>query len=519
MNETLMNEEVPSPTVLSSREELCKDIFYEQTCDEYVRAIRLAQERVTGFLKNNRKPFSGIKPADIRTRVEAVDFEVPLPDYESLLNEVDELYVKHATAYHLPQYIAHLNCPVVIPALAAEVLISAINSSQDTYDQSAGGTFMERKLIAWTGAQIGFPSDCDGIFTAGGSQSNLMGLLLARDFFALKHLNRNIKLDGCPPEATRFRVFVSGKAHFSNHKNASIMGLGEQAIVHVETDGRYRMDPQKLEEAIAREREKGNIPIAVMATAGTTDFGNVDPLSDIAHTARKHRLWLHVDAAYGCGLLLTEKYRHLLAGIEQADSVTVDYHKSFFQPISSSAFIVRNKLHLNIIKHHADYLNPKEQDYDELPAQINKSIVQSTRRFDALKLWCTLRYLGKEKLGQYTDTIIETTREAADSIENDDSFELLCHSDMGVLVFRYTEGSEKDELCKLNQYIKKSLFFSGEVLLASTKVNGAFYLKFTIFNPLTTITDIQNILTIIKQHGHEYLQLNRVSPAGRTDQF
>jgi L-2,4-diaminobutyrate decarboxylase len=481
---------------------LFKDIFYEETEPEYRAAIAAAGDRVSAFLKNNKKPFSGITPAALLAQFNRIDFDTPLSGYESLLEEVNTLYIKHATAFHLPQYIAHLNCPVVIPALAAEVIISAINSSQDTYDQSAGGTFMERKLIDWTGAQIGFDTSCDGVFTGGGSQSNMMGLLLARDYYAWEFLHHNIKLDGCPAEASKFRIFVSDKAHFSNHKNASLLGLGEQAVIKIKTDHRFRMDAAELEAAIRRELEQGNIPIAIVATAGTTDFGNVDPLQEIGHIAAQYKLWYHIDAAYGCGLLLSDKYRYLLEGIELADSITIDYHKSFFQPISSSAFLVRNKLHLNLIKHHADYLNPKEQDYDELPAQINKSITQSTRRFDALKLWCTLRLMGKQQLGAYTDVIIETAEKAACMIEEDGNFDLLSHSDLGVLVFRY--NPVRISPCAVNQYIKKTMFFNGEILVASTKVNGEFYLKFTILNPLTTIDDIQNILTTIKQHGRAF---------------
>lgn len=505
MNNTIHDEVFEK--VHAGEQDFYKDIFYQNSETEYSKAIQLAQKRVSNFLENNRKPFSGIRPEDMKAKVEKINLASPLPDYESLLNEVDELYVNHATAYHLPEYIAHLNCPVVIPALAAEVLISAINSSQDTYDQSAGGTFIERKLIDWTSEQIGY-QESDGIFTAGGSQSNLMGLLLARDYYSLHYKKWNIKHEGLSSDASKFRIFVSDKAHFSNHKNAWILGLGEQAIVHVGVDHRYRMDPTELEKAIAKEIEKGNIPIAITATAGTTDFGNVDPLEAIAAIASRNNLWLHVDAAYGCGLLLTEKHRHLLSGIELADSVTIDYHKSFFQPISSSAFIVKNKLHLNIIKHHADYLNPKEQNYDALPAQINKSIIQSTRRFDALKLWCTLRYMGKEKLGQFTDTIITTAQQTADHIAADENFELLCHSDLGVLVFRYLSDNLEFNSCIINQYIKEKLFFSGEVLVASTKVNGQFYLKFTIFNPLTNLNDTKKILKLIKQKGYEYPKLN-----------
>ncbi|MFY0255204.1 pyridoxal phosphate-dependent decarboxylase family protein [Chitinophaga sp. 30R24] len=484
-----------------------KAIFSAATVQEYNTAMQAALELVATFLERTKKPFSGITPQALAAVFETVDVDTPLPDYKSLLEEVDKLYVEHATAFHLPQYIAHLNCPVVIPALAAEVLVSAINSSQDTYDQSAGGTLMEERIIAWTGRELGFDADCDGVFTAGGSQSNLMGLLLARDHYAMRYLQHNIKLNGCPPQASRFRIFVSEKSHFSNQKNAALLGLGEQALVAVPTDSRFRMDAVLLEAAIKKEIAAGNIPIAIVATAGTTDFGNLDPLLAIGHIAVAYHLWYHVDAAYGCGLLLTDKYRYLLNGVELANSVTVDYHKSFFQPISSSAIIVKNKQSLDIIRHHADYLNPEEQDYDELPALINKTVTQSTRRFDALKLWFTLRLMGKQQLGNYTNTIIDTAEQAACLLENDSDFELLCHSDLGVLVFRY----KPDFVAPLaydafNQKIKKSLFSSGEVLLASTRVNGLFYLKFTILNPLTTISDIQQILTTIKRHGKNVLQ-------------
>jgi len=485
-------------------EALLKDLFYDNSSEEYHKAMESAIHVTKNFLANTEKPFSGISPASLGQIFEKVDFDTPLKNYRQLEDEVKRLYVDHATAFHLPAYIAHLNCPVVIPALWAEVLIAAINSSQDTWDQSAGGTLMERKLIDWTAQQIGFDENADGVFTAGGSQSNLMGLLLARDNYAAKFLNHNIKQKGNPVYATKFRIFVSEKSHFSNQKNASLMGLGEQALVKVSVDDRFRMKASALEEAIEKEIALGNTPIAIVATAGTTDFGNVDPLEAIGKLAAKYQLWVHVDAAYGCGLLLTDKYRELLNGIELCDSITIDYHKSFFQPISSSAIIVKNKRSLDIIRHHADYLNPEEQDYEEHPAQINKTVTQSTRRFDALKLWCTLRLMGREKLGMFMDKVIETTELAAQIIEQDPDFELLCHSDISVLVFRYkTDKVSPGILCDLNLKIKKDLFNSGEILLASTKVNDTFYLKFTVLNPLTSVIDIKNILNTIRSHGEK----------------
>ncbi|MBC9929222.1 pyridoxal phosphate-dependent decarboxylase family protein [Chitinophaga qingshengii] len=480
---------------------LLKDIFYEETAGGYQQAIDKARDAVLGFLRDTEQPFSGIRPAVIREAVYSTDLNRPLADYDALLAEVHALYIRHATAFHLPQYIAHLNCPVVIPALAAEVIISAINSSQDTYDQSAGGTFIERRLIDWTANEIGY-TNADGVFTAGGSQSNLMGLLLARDYFALQVLGHDVKRDGLSEQARRFRIFVSDKAHFSNEKNTWLLGLGEQAMVKVKTDSRFRMDVAALKSAVEEALAQGNIPIAIVATAGTTDFGNIDPLEPIADIASAYNLWMHVDAAYGCGLLLSDKYRHLLGGIERADSVTVDYHKSFFQPISSSAFLVKDKSTLQLVKHHADYLNPPEQDYDELPAQINKSITQSTRRFDALKLWCTLRLMGKQKLGIYTDMMIDTAAATAALLQQDPDFDLLSSSDLGVLVFRFRPAGIDTDLSALNLRIKQSLFFEGTYILASTKVEGEFYLKFTILNPVTTLSHIREILEAIKSTGY-----------------
>jgi L-2,4-diaminobutyrate decarboxylase len=485
-----------------------ENLFCDINIQEYENAVHKAKESVISFLEETNKPFSGVSPRELRKQFENIDLNDPAISYDEVFEEITRLYVKHAVAFHHPKYTAHLNCPVVIPAVAAEMLISSINSSLDTWDQSAGGTLMEQKLIDWTCREIGFGSSSDGIFTSGGSQSNLMGMLLARDHYALEHFNHNIKKDGLPEQAHRFRIFVSDAAHFSIQKSASILGLGEQAVVKIKTDRSFRMNSVLLEDAVRKEIENGNIPIAVVATAGTTDFGNVDPLNNIAGIAKKYKLWFHVDAAYGCALLLTEKHRHLIHGIEQAHSVTVDYHKSFFQPVSSSGFILNDRKYFGLITHYADYLNPKDHDENEIPNQVNKSI-QTTRRFDALKLWFTLRIIGKKGLGTYIDRIIHTADEAATLLENDPNFELLNRSDLSALVFRYSADPFKTfDLSRINTYIKSQLYKSGNGLVAGTKVNGQFYLKFTILNPLTTIEDITSILNTIKQYGNEYIEVN-----------
>src|SRR5690606_15020480 len=173
-----------------------------------------------------------------------------------------------------------------------------------------------------------------------------------------------------------------------------------------------------------RCQRAGLVPMAVVATAGTTDFGSIDPLSAIADACERRSVWLHVDAAYGCGLLVSRRRHGLLAGIGRADSVTVDYHKSFFQPVSSSAVLVRDASTLRHVTYYADYLNPARAAERGIPNQVDKSL-QTTRRFDALKLWLTLRVLGADGLGELFDDVIDLATEVWRLLDRDPRFEVL----------------------------------------------------------------------------------------------
>jgi L-2,4-diaminobutyrate decarboxylase len=188
---------------------------------------------------------------------------------------------------------------------------------------------------------------------------------------------------------------------------------------------------------------------------------------------------MHVDAAYGCGLLVSPKFRHLLAGIESADSVTVDYHKSFLQPVSCSAFLVRDKHYLAVVTHHAEYLNPLSQANEGTPNLVNKSI-QTTKRFDALKLWLTLRTMGADQLGAAFDRNIHLAKQTY-LLLSEQSIEIIHQPQLSTLVFRYRPSRQRPEhdIDRVNAYIRKALFRSGEAVIAGTKVQGKQYLKRT----------------------------------------
>lgn len=481
-------------------------LFNDRTLHRYRRIMSDGIDRVASRVSRARQPFSGISPAELHSDVAAVDLDQPLHDPGAALDELDELYLRDAVYFHHPRYLAHLNCPVVIPALLGEAVLTAINSSLDTWDQSAGATLIERHLISWTAERLGFGAGADGVFTSGGTQSNLHALLLAREEAIATATS------GCPvpvprPEIlTRLRVITSDAAHFSVRTSATLLGLADDAVVTVETDHDRRMRPDALVRELTRCRTEGLAVMAVVATAGTTDFGSIDPLREIAGECAAAGVWLHVDAAYGCGLLVSRTRRRLLDGIERADSVTVDFHKAFFQPVSSSAVVVRDGTRLQHVTYHADYLNPARAAEAHIPNQVDKSI-QTTRRFDALKLWLTLRIMGPDAIGDLFDQVLDLARETWTVIAEDPRFEVVTGTPLSAIVFRYLppEGPGRKLTDDANLYAREALAASGQALVAATTVNSRHYLKLTLLNPETSLDDIVHVLDLLARHAAQYV--------------
>ncbi|MFE4408079.1 pyridoxal phosphate-dependent decarboxylase family protein [Streptomyces sp. NPDC056821] len=476
-------------------------LLNDLTAEHYRRSVKEGVERVAARLATTDRPFTGVTADALAPRIERIDLDRPLNDTTAALDELEEVYLQDAVYFHHPRYLAHLNCPVVIPAVLGEAILSAVNSSLDTWDQSAGGTLIERRLIDWTSARIGLGPDADGVFTSGGTQSNLQALLLAREETGSDALSR-------------LRILTSEASHFSVRTSARLLGLGPESVVCVPVDRDQRMQTLALAHELERCRRDGLVPMAVVATAGTTDFGSVDPLPEIAELCERFGTWLHVDAAYGCGLLVSPTRREMLAGIERADSVTVDYHKSFFQPVSSSAVLVRDASVLRHATYHADYLNPRRAVTERIPNQVDKSL-QTTRRFDALKLWMTLRVMGADGVGQLFDEVCDLTAGGWKLLASDPRFDVVVEPALSTLVFRYIPAAVTDpaEIDRANLYARKALFASGAAAVAGTKVAGRHYLKFTLLNPETTTDDLTAVLDLIAGHAEQYLgeSLDRAS--------
>ena len=476
-------------------------LFHPTNAGAYAEVIETGLRHLLGRLLEIRGPATGLSPQDAADRVAQVDLDRPLGDTGEALAEMSRLWLDDAVWFHEPTYAAHLNCPVVIPALLAELFVAAVNSSLDTFDQSVGGTFVERRLVEWTARRIGFGDGADGVFTSGGSQSNLQALLMARG-----------RLDGVPLE--RLRILTSADGHFSVQKSARLLGLGEESVVCVPTDERHRMDPEALRRSLAACVALGLRPMAVVATAGTTDFGAIDPLPAVADLARQYDAWLHVDAAYGGGLLVSTRRAHLLAGIDRADSVTVDFHKTFFQPVSSSAVLVRDRALLRPVTWHADYLNPADTTN---PNQVDKSL-QTTRRFDALKLWLTLRVMGPAVVGDYVDAVVDLAHDVHEALREEPDLEFAAPPQLSTVVFRHVPleiAGDEAALARHNVAVREALYASGAAMVAATRVEGRQYLKLTLLNPLATVADIVGVVDAVRGTGEGLLAGTTLVEAAR----
>ncbi|GGV87506.1 pyridoxal-dependent decarboxylase [Streptomyces griseoloalbus] len=484
------------------------------TAERYHQDVSLAAARIARKLATTDRPFSGANPQELAQVVDSVDLDTPLGDTAAALDELERVYLRDAVYFHHPRYLAHLNCPLVLPAVVGEAVIAAVNSSMDTWDQSGGATLMERRLVDWTAARIGLGTAADGVFTSGGTQSNMHAMLLAREE-TLRLAAKKARIPGDAPDSAAgraellptLRVLTSEISHFSIEKSARVLGLAPDAVIPVPVDAATRrMRPDALAHELERCTRAGKTVMAVVATAGTTDFGSIDPLPRIADLCEQYDTWLHVDAAYGCGLLVSPTRRHLLAGIERADSVTVDYHKSFFQPVSASAIVVRDRTVLGHATHHADYLNPEWMAEKAIPNQVNKSL-QTTRRFDALKLWMTLRIMGPDAVGELFDEVVDRAAQAWQLLQDDPRFDVAVRPELSTLVFRYrpAPGTAADLADSANLHAREALAATGEAVIASTVVDGRHWLKFTLLNPLTSLEDISTTLDLVAQHAERHL--------------
>ena len=417
-----------------------------------------------------------------------------LPDHgdPSALRLLTEALAATAADPADPACAAHLHVPPLAVAAAADLAAAAVNPSLDSWDQAPGSTSVEFAVLRALAELVGYarPETTAGVFTTGGTESNLTALLLARD--------------AAPHEAFttgRLTVHCSAGAHFSIARSASVLGLGPDAVLPVETSADGRLDPRVLDWALADARAEGRTPMCVVATAGTTDLGAIDPLRTVAAVARRHGVRLHVDAAYGGGALFSRRLAPLLDGLGLADTIGLDLHKLGWQPIAAGVLLARDATIFAPLEQRAAYLNPLDDEDAGYTSLLGRSL-RTTRRPDAFKVAVTLRALGRDGLGALVDRCHDLARYAAGRIAAEPRLELTAEPVLTTVLFRYRPTSGEPDA--VNAALRRRLLAEGRAVIGRTELaDGTVRLKLTLLNPNTTQSDIDRLLGLVLAAGAE----------------
>jgi glutamate/tyrosine decarboxylase-like PLP-dependent enzyme len=389
-----------------------------------------------------------------------------------------------------PRFLAFVPSAPTWPGVIADYLAAGFNIFQGTWLGSSGPSELELVVIDWIRQWIGYPPSAGGLFTSGGSAAILDALVAAREHA------------GAPE---RPALFMSDQTHSAVERAACIVGLRREGIFKLQSDARYRLEPDALRDAIRRSRVAGFTPIAVCANAGTTNTGAVDPLPAIADCCADERLWLHVDGAYGGFAVLSERGRPLLEGMARADSISLDAHKWLFQPFEAGCLMVRDVATLTrAFSVNPDYLQDTQLGLEQV--NFADRGYQLTRAFRALKVWMSVQTFGLGRFRAAITRTIELAERAGERVARTPDLELLSPPSLGVLCFRYRpSGGDwgEDRLAELNEAIQQRVIQSGTAMISSTRLRGAWSLRLCILSHQTTWEDLEQILDRIEAFGRE----------------
>ncbi|MCW9036720.1 aminotransferase class V-fold PLP-dependent enzyme [Altibacter sp.] len=405
---------------------------------------------------------------------------------------LDEVMTKSNVVSH-PRSYSFVPGPSNYISAMADSLASGFNIFSGGWAASPAAAELEIVTMNWLLKLFGFPvKRGGGIFTSGGSMANLTAIITAR----------KVK---CGDDFSKAVIYLSDQAHSSNIKAIRSAGFKKEQIRVIPTDSEFKFALNKLKNAIARDVLEGLQPFCLIATAGTTNTGTVDQLSELATICKKEKIWFHIDGAYGAAAILSKNGKQLLKGIEKADSLTVDPHKWFFQPYEIGCLLVRNHQWLKgTFTEKPEYLRDIEGNTSEI--NFYDHGIELTRRFRALKFYMSIKTFGLRTFRKAITYNIQLAEATETVLRKSSHWEVISPATLAVINFRFNPiGNRLSEkkLDALNQYISKQVVDSKQALLVTTVLNGQVVLRMCLINPRTTIQDIKETLVLCESFAAE----------------
>ena len=448
--------------------------------DDLLRGGARALEWIASYLEHpERYPvLARTKPGEIRASIPAQP-PAHAEALDDILGDFESKVLPGITHWNHPAFFGYFATSSSVPGMIAELLVAALDVKAMLWKTSPAATELEQVVTDWLRQMLGLSSDWFGITTDTASMSSMLALAAARE--SRPELQIRERGMAGRTDLPRLRVYASTHAHSSIDKGALALGIGLENVVKIPDDDRFRMRPEALAAAIADDRERGFLPLACVATVGTTSTSSIDPVRAIAEICTREQVWLHVDGAYGGTLAVVPEMRHVLDGVEGADSLVVNPHKWLFTPFDCSAFFIKRpeilKRAFSLVP---EYLVTREQD--DVVNYMDYG-VQLGRRFRALKLWMIIRAFGTEGLADRLREHCALARQFAEWVSDDLDWELMAPVPFSLVCFRYApSGVSEEERDRMNDEIMHAVNESGEVFLSHTKLNGRFTLRLSVGN-------------------------------------
>ena len=421
--------------------------------------------------------------------------EAPLPASATPLDEVysdfQRFIAPYATGNRHPRFFGWVHGSGTPSGMMAEMLAASLNSNTGGRDHAA--TYVERGVIRWWAEIFGFPLQSSGIVTSGTSVATLDAVLVARTHA----LGSGVREAGVGE--TNLVGYAGKNVHHCLPHAFDIIGLGTRALRLLPLDEKGGLNTDALQKRITADRASGLTPFLIAATVGGVDLGSIDNVIALSKVARKNNLWLHVDGAFGALAILSPKHRHLLAGIERADSLVFDFHKWLQVPYGAGLMLTPHRqAHFNTFADDAAYLARKRAGTAGGDPWFCDFGIELSRRFRALSVWFTMREFGLERLGQVVEMNCDLAESLAERIAGLPNFELLAPVVLNIVCARFNDGEcEAAELDRINDALAIRLQMSGEAVPSTTRVDGKLALRFNFTNHRVTTDDLDRVMTAL----------------------
>ena len=424
-------------------------------------------------------------------------FDEPLPQepasFESILLDLNEKLLPYCTQVNHPGYMGLITPSPTPVGILADFIASALNQNVGAYSIGPSAVAMERRTVRWLADLAGYGAGAGGNLTSGGMMANFIGLKLARDWAS----GDVAQIEGVRGTWT---AYTSEERHVSVDKAADAVGIGREGLRVLPTDERFRIRLDALEAAIAADKAKGARPMAIVAMGGSTNTGAVDPLPELRKIADREGAWLHVDAAYGGGMLLSERLRSVLEHLPLADSVVMDPHKWFYAPLDAGAILVKDEQRLTRSfgmqpAYLTDPMDPKSARFNYYVHGFEQS-----RRFRSLKVWMGFKRYGARQIGRWVEANVEQARRLHTLASADPDFEAAVEPTMSAVCLRFLpRGVPEDRLARLHAEVARRIEQGGRFWFSTTELKGRIWFRINPVNFRTRLEHMDELFELLRQ--------------------